>query len=102
MKPSNSISHDISIKPNGSVGENPLKKACKSKETATPPFPCEKLTWDDLSQWTDSRSLERGRSYQRRGAVRNLNLLPDGGCWPMLRKLIVMRLVFRWRDKVVT
>lgn len=42
-------------------------------------FPWETLTWEDLSEWTDSRSLERGRSYHRRGAVRNLNLLPDGG-----------------------
>ncbi len=79
MKPSNSISPDISIKPNGSVGENLLKKNRKSKETASQAFPWEKLSWDDLSEWTDSRSLERGRSYQRRGAVRNLNLLPDGG-----------------------
>ncbi|MFT5326338.1 MAG: putative Zn finger protein [Planctomycetaceae bacterium] len=79
MKPSNSISPDINIKPNGSVGENPLKKTRKSKETATQAFPWEKLTWDDVSKWTDSRSLERGRSYQRQGAVRNLNQLPDGG-----------------------
>ena len=42
-------------------------------------FPWDKLTWDDLSEWTDSRSLERGRSYQRSGAVGNLSLLPDGG-----------------------
>lgn len=56
-----------------------MNKTRKSEKTATPPFPWEKLTWDDLSEWTDSRSLERGRSYQRRGAVRNLNLLPDGG-----------------------
>ena len=53
--------------------------ADSSKQTAAQKFPWEKLTWDHLSGWTDSRSLDRGRSYQRRGAVRNLNLLPDGG-----------------------
>lgn len=56
-----------------------MKKKSKSAKVAAQSFPWEKLTWDDLSQWTDSRSLERGRSYQRRGAVSNLNLLPDGG-----------------------
>ena len=49
------------------------------KTATTKPFPWDKLTWDDLSEWTDSRSLERGRSYQRRGAVRNVAMLPDGG-----------------------
>ncbi|MCA9065150.1 MAG: hypothetical protein KDA96_18905 [Planctomycetaceae bacterium] len=56
-----------------------MKKATKSQQSAAQTFPWEKLTWDHLSGWTDSRSLDRGRSYQRRGAVRNLNLLPDGG-----------------------
>lgn len=56
-----------------------MKKTSRSQKNAAQPFLWEKLTWDDLSQWTDSRSLERGRSYQRRGAVRNLNLLADGG-----------------------
>ncbi|HTU23538.1 MAG TPA: hypothetical protein VMG10_36215 [Gemmataceae bacterium] len=36
------------------------------------------LTWDDLEEWTDSRSLERGRSYQRSGHVRDLALSADG------------------------
>ncbi len=36
------------------------------------------LTWDDLDEWTDSRSLERGRSYQRSGRVRNLACSADG------------------------
>jgi len=51
----------------------------KSGKAVPQSFPWEKLTWDDLSAWTDPRSLERGRSYHRRGAVKNLNLLPDGG-----------------------
>lgn len=56
-----------------------MKMTSKSGKIPAKSFPWEKLTWDDLSDWTDSRSLERGRSYQRRGAVRNLNLLPNGG-----------------------
>ena len=56
-----------------------MKKAGISQQTAAQKFPWEKLTWDHLSGWTDSHSLDRGRSYERRGAVRNLNLLPDGG-----------------------
>lgn len=56
-----------------------MKKKSKSGKVAALSFPWEKLTWSDLSEWTDSRSLERGRSYQRQGAVRNLSLLPDGG-----------------------
>lgn len=54
-------------------------KKKRAESNAPPSFPWEKLTWNDLSEWTDSRSLERGRSYQRQGAVSNLNLLPDGG-----------------------
>ena len=54
------------------------KKTATAKPT-TMSFPWDKLAWDDLSEWTDSRSLERGRSYQRRGAVQNLAMFPDGG-----------------------
>lgn len=36
------------------------------------------LTWDDLEEWTGSRSLERGRSYQRSGHVRDLARSADG------------------------
>lgn len=36
------------------------------------------LTWDDLEQWTGARSLERGRSYQRSGHVRNLARSAEG------------------------
>ncbi len=30
------------------------------------------LTWDDLEEWAGSRIVARGRSYQRKGAVREL------------------------------
>ncbi|REK25108.1 MAG: SWIM zinc finger domain-containing protein [Planctomycetota bacterium] len=56
------------------VGKKKVKRKPASKD-----FPWDKLTWDDLSEWTDSRSLDRGRSYQRHGAVRNLATLSDGG-----------------------
>jgi uncharacterized Zn finger protein len=36
------------------------------------------LTWDDLVQWAGSRSVERGRSYQRGGQVKDLKISPDG------------------------
>ncbi len=37
-----------------------------------------KLTWDDLDQDFGSRSVQRGRSYQRGGQVRNLAVSNDG------------------------
>ncbi len=37
-----------------------------------------KLTWDDLEQAFGSRSVQRGRSYQRSGHVRNLAISSDG------------------------
>jgi uncharacterized Zn finger protein len=37
-----------------------------------------KLTWDDLEAYTGSRSLERGRSYQRSGRVKQLARTRDG------------------------
>ncbi len=36
------------------------------------------LTWDDLEQWAGSRSVSRGRSYQRGGRVRDLAVGDDG------------------------
>ncbi len=42
-------------------------------------FSWDRLTWDDLSEWADPRSLERGKTYQRQGRVKNLALLPCGG-----------------------
>src|SRR5947209_5614085 len=36
------------------------------------------LTWEDLEAWTDARSLQRGKSYQRSGHVQQLALSPDG------------------------
>jgi uncharacterized Zn finger protein len=36
------------------------------------------LTWDDLESWAGSRSVERGRSYQRGGRVRDLRVSAEG------------------------
>ncbi|MGN6544094.1 MAG: SWIM zinc finger family protein [Aureliella sp.] len=37
-----------------------------------------KLTWDDLESWVGSRSLSRGKAYQKEGRVRELGLCDDG------------------------
>jgi uncharacterized Zn finger protein len=37
-----------------------------------------KLTWDDLERWAGSRSVSRGRTYQRGGRVRDLNISQAG------------------------
>lgn len=37
-----------------------------------------RLTWDDLERWAGSRSVTRGRSYQRGGRVRDLGLSDTG------------------------
>ena len=37
-----------------------------------------KLTWDDLENWAGSRSVTRGRSYQREGRVKDLKISSDG------------------------
>jgi uncharacterized Zn finger protein len=50
-------------------------------KTDAPPSPKSawgKLTWDDLNAWTNARSVERGRSYQRGGKVRDLAVSEDG------------------------
>lgn len=36
------------------------------------------LTWDDLEEWAGARSVERGRSYQRGGRVKNLAITDAG------------------------
>lgn len=36
------------------------------------------LTWDDLEGWAGARSVERGRSYQRGGRVKDLRIAADG------------------------
>lgn len=48
--------------------------ASRTKKTKPeePVDPFSELTWDDLEEWAGSRIVARGRSYQRRGAVREL------------------------------
>ena len=37
------------------------------------------LTWDDLEEWAGSRSVSRGRAYERQGQVKDLAVSKDGG-----------------------
>jgi uncharacterized Zn finger protein len=36
------------------------------------------LSWDDLTEWAGSRSVERGRAYQKQGRVHDLAISEDG------------------------
>ncbi|MBN1589344.1 MAG: SWIM zinc finger family protein [Pirellulales bacterium] len=36
------------------------------------------LTWDDVDRWAGSRSVTRGRTYQRQGRVKDLVVTDDG------------------------
>src|SRR5579885_613160 len=50
----------------------------KQKQPATAADRWRELTWDDLEGWAGSRSVQRGRSYQRSGHVRQLAQTEDG------------------------
>ncbi|HZT79813.1 MAG TPA: SWIM zinc finger family protein [Gemmataceae bacterium] len=50
----------------------------KQKQPATAADRWRQLTWDDLEGWAGSRSVQRGRSYQRSGHVRQLAQTEDG------------------------
>ncbi len=52
------------------------QSAKSSSDASSSPWAA--LTWDDLDRWSDSRSVQRGRSYQRGGRVRNLSVMDDG------------------------
>jgi uncharacterized Zn finger protein len=38
----------------------------------------ESVTWDDVANWAGSRSMTRGRAYQRGGRVQDLAISTDG------------------------
>lgn len=50
----------------------------KKTDSAKPVDPFSELTWDDLDEWAGSRIVARGRSYQRKGAVRELQRDEEG------------------------
>ena len=54
--------------------------ASRTKKTKPeePVDPFSELTWDDLEEWAGSRIVARGRSYQRKGAVLELQRTDDG------------------------
>ena len=50
----------------------------KKTNSEAPIDPFSELTWDDLETWAGSRIVARGRSYQKNGAVRELQRDDDG------------------------
>lgn len=60
----------------GRSGSEPKPKT--KKPAATSASRWAELTWDDLEAWAGGRSVERGRTYQRGGRVRDLKVTPDG------------------------
>lgn len=50
----------------------------KNTKPEDPIDPFSELTWDDLEDWAGSSIVARGRSYQRRGAVRELQRDEEG------------------------
>lgn len=50
----------------------------KKTKPEAPIDPFSELTWDDLEEWAGSRIVARGRSYQRKGAVRELQRDDEG------------------------
>jgi uncharacterized Zn finger protein len=55
------------------VGDAPGTKRASALETGWT-----RLTWDDLEQWAGSRSVARGRTYQRGGRVKDLKVSEAG------------------------
>ena len=43
------------------------------------------LSWDDLTEWAGSRSVERGRAYQRQGRVHDLAISENGSLLATVR-----------------
>lgn len=50
----------------------------KATDPTKPVDPFSELTWDDLEEWAGSRIVARGRSYQRKGSVRELQRDDEG------------------------
>ncbi|HTF61131.1 MAG TPA: hypothetical protein VK638_00320, partial [Edaphobacter sp.] len=53
-------------------------KAKASAKTESLQSKWESLTWDDVANWAGSRSVSRGRAYQRGGRVRDLGISTEG------------------------
>src|ERR1700733_5770873 len=53
-------------------------KARVSAHTESRQTKWEFLTWDDVANWAGSRSVSRGRAYQRDGRVRDLAISTEG------------------------
>ena len=57
---------------------NEMSPRTKNTKPEDPIDPFSELTWDDLEDWAGNRIVARGRSYQRRGAVRDLQRDEEG------------------------
>ncbi len=55
-----------------------MRQRKKKTRPREPPDPFAKLTWEDLEEWAGNRIVDRGRSYQERGAVGDLERAGDG------------------------
>ncbi len=53
-------------------------KAKASANTESLQSKWESVTWDDVANWAGSRSVTRGRAYQRGGRVRDLGISTEG------------------------
>ena len=65
----------------------------KKTNPEEPVDPFSELTWDDLEEWAGSRIVARGRSYQRKGAVRELQHDEEGAlvAWVVGSRLYATR-----------
>jgi uncharacterized Zn finger protein len=77
----------------------PRKKTARSRR---PVNPFAHLTWDHLEEWAGSTIVSRGRTYQRRGAVRDLALTGDGQllAWVSGTRRYVTRVSFQGRKRL--
>lgn len=68
-----------------------------------PNDPFSELTWDDLEEWAGSRIVARGRSYQRRGAVRDLQRDEEGAlvAWVTGSRLYATRVSIEGRKDLI-
>jgi len=67
-------------KPSGAKAAKASRRTTPKTGAATKTKPkWASLTWDDLTLWAGSRSVSRGRSYQRQGRVEALAATREGG-----------------------
>ena len=75
------------------------KKGTKQKKHLDP---FSKLTWEDVEKWAGNRIVTRGRSYQRRGAVRDIKRAEDGAliAWVQGNRRYATRVSIRGKNNL--